>query len=204
MRNGKDLRRRVLVNAGFQLRYTVLLAGVALAVFVVLGLLYREVLREESALLGLRQAPVPTSAELGAADQEFDQDLQGRVEQDDQRRILALAVAAAALVGILAWLGIQVTFRAAGPVAAISTMLHAMAAGEYQGLRRLREKDHFRFLEEDLFALRDALRREAEADVGRMDAAIEALGEGADAARRQAVSEGIAAARQEKVRRFGL
>lgn len=200
----KEQRRRVMVNAGFQLKYTVLLTGVALAVFIVLAVLYSEVLREEQALLGLRQSPAATSLELGEADREFDEDLKGRVELDDRRRILTLAVAAAALVGLLAWLGIHVTFRAAGPAVAVSRMLHDMASGEYGGLRRFREKDHFRFLEEDLFALRDALRREAEAEVAVLDRAAAALGPEADPAEKDGVLRAVLAVREGKTRRFGL
>jgi len=201
---GREQRHRVMVNAGFQLKYTVLLVGVAVALCTVLAVLYHEILREEQALLGLRTSPAPTSMELGASDREFDADLQGRVETDDQRRILALAVAAAALVVVLAWLGIHVTFRAAGPTLAVSHMLHEMAAGDYGGLRRLREKDHFRFLEEDLFSLRDALRREAEEDVAALDGAREALGEGTDATGRAAAREALGSVRERKARRFGL
>jgi hypothetical protein len=200
----KEQRRRVMVNAGFQVRYTLLLVGVALSVFVVLGVLYREVLREEQALLGLRTAPVPTSATLGASDREFDADLQGRVELDDQRRILALAVAAAVLVGVLTWIGVHMTFRAAGPALAVSRMLQEMASGDFSTLRRLRNRDHFRFLEEDLFALRDALRREAEEEVAALDDAQKSLDsppggpKGGDARRT------ISTLRERKARRFGL
>jgi hypothetical protein len=203
-RSGKEQRHRVMVNAGFQLKYTVLLVGVAVALCTVLAVLYREVLREEQALLGLRTSPAPTSMELGASDREFDDDLQGRVEMDDQRRILALAVAAAVLVIVLAWLGIHVTFRAAGPTLAVSHMLRDMAAGEFAGLRRLRDKDYFRFLEEDLFALRDALRREAEEDVAALDGALEGLAADADGARRAVARDALAAVRQRKATRFGL
>lgn len=177
-KSGRELRRKVVVNRGFQLRYAFLLAGVALLIFLVLGALYREVLREENALLGLRNTTgAALAAGMGEADREFDADLQGRVENDDVRRITALAVAAGALVLLLAWLGIRLSFRAAGPVAAVSAMLKSMAGGDYRRLRRLRDEDEFRFLEEDLFALRDALRQEAGVQAALLERAAAALAE---------------------------
>ena len=201
---GHELRRRVMINVGFQLKYTLLLVGVAVALFAVLAVLYSEILREEKALLGLKSSLGGVSTELSADDQSFADDFQGRVEADDQRRILSLAVAAAVLVGVLAWIGIHVTFRAAGPVVAVSLMLRQMTAGEFTGLRRFRDNDYFRFLEEDLFALRDSLRREAEEDVAGIDGARDALGTGADAVQVDAARDILLAARKRKVSRFGL
>jgi methyl-accepting chemotaxis protein len=200
----KEQRRRVMVDAGFQVKYTLLLVGVAVAVFVVLAVLYREVLREEKALLGLQSASVASQETIGADDREFNDDLRGRVEMDDQRRILALAVAAAVLVGVLAWIGIHMTFRAAGPALAVSRMLRAMASGDFTTLRRLRDKDHFRFLEEDLFALRDALRREAEEEVAALNSAEESLGGGKGGERPESARQVISTMRERKERRFGL
>jgi hypothetical protein len=205
IKTGRELRRRTLVNRGFQIKYASLLAGVAMLIFIVLGFLYSEVLREENSLLGLRNtAPAAVATGLTAADREFDADLSGRVEADDVRRITALAVAAGLLVLLLAWLGIRLSFRAAGPVVAVSNMLKAMAGGDFRCLRRLRDEDEFRFLEEDLFALRDALRQEAAAHVAALDAAAAALGDGTDPGARKAALDAAVAARTRIAGRWEL
>jgi len=167
MTTARDLRKRVLVNYSFQLRYSVVLAGIVLVIFVLLGALYREALREQKALLGL--SAISQTAVLTDEDRDFDQDLSSRVDEEDQRRVASLAIGAAILVAMLAWLGIRLSFRAAGPAIAVSRMLRSMAEGDFQGLRRFRPGDDFRFLEEDVFALRDACRRDALEEVEMLD-----------------------------------
>jgi len=167
MNTAKELRKRVLVNYSFQLRYSAVLSGIVLVIFVLLGALYREALREQQALLGL--SAVTGTQALSEEDREFDQDLSSRVGEEDQRRVAAMAIGAAILVAMLAWLGIRLSFRAAGPAIAVSRMIRAMAEGDYQGLRRFRHGDDFRFLEEDVFALRDSCRREAAEEVALLD-----------------------------------
>ncbi|MBP7126364.1 hypothetical protein KBD49_08365 [Myxococcota bacterium] len=167
MTTARDLRKRVLVNYSFQLRYSVVLAGIVLVIFVLLGALYREALREQKALLGL--SAISQTAVLTDEDRDFDQDLSSRVDEEDQRRVASLAIGAAILVAMLAWLGIRLSFRAAGPAIAVSRMLRSMAEGDFQGLRRFRHGDDFRFLEEDVFALRDACRRDALEEVEMLD-----------------------------------
>ena len=167
MRTARDLRKRVLVNYSFQLRYSAVLAGIVMGIFLLLGALYREALREQQALLGLSAISQP--AVLSDVDREFDQDLSSRVDDENQRRVAALAIGAAILVALLAWLGIRLSFRAAGPAIAVSGMLRSMAQGDFQGLRRFRHGDDFRFLEEDVFALRDACRRDAAEEAAVLD-----------------------------------
>lgn len=159
MTTAKDLRRRVLVNYSFQLRYSAVLAGIVIVIFLLLGALYREALREQKALLGL--SVISQEVVLTDEDREFDRDFSSRVDEEDQRRVAALAIGAAVLVVLLAWVGIRLSFRAAGPAIAVSRMLRSMAQGDFQVLRRFRHGDDFRFLEEDVFALRDACRRDA-------------------------------------------
>lgn len=166
----RDLRKRVLVNYSFQLRYSAVLVGIVVAIFILLGALYREALREQRALLGL--SAISQGTALTEDDRDFDQDLTARVDEEDQRRVASLAIGAAILVALLAWIGIRLSFRAAGPAVAVSRMLRSMAEGNFQTLRRFRHGDDFRFLEEDVFALRDACRRDAAEEAALLDQVI--------------------------------
>jgi hypothetical protein len=151
------------VDARFQLRQTILLVGVAVAVFISIGAMYLQVLHEQRSLLGVTRDLGATGIAMDS-DDAFAAELQDRVGLDDQRRVMALAAVAAGLVLLLTFIAIRVTFRAAGPVVAASRMLRAMASGNFLSLRRLRKGDEFRFLEEDLFSLRESLKRDCLAD----------------------------------------
>lgn len=201
MRRFRELRKRVLVNYSFQLRYAGVLVGIVVGIFVLLGALYREALREQEALIGL--SAIPRSDVISQEDQEFDRDLSSRVRSEDQRRVAALAFGAAFLVGFLAWMGIRLSFRAAGPAIAVSGMLRSMSQGDFQGLRRFRHGDDFRFLEEDVFALRDACRRDAAEEVALLDRMVPLL-ERTPGPEAEALLREIQGRREQIHARFGL
>lgn len=168
-------RKRIWVNPGFQARYTATIVAVAVAVLAVLGTLYVRTLDEQTRLMGtLRDGGTALSA--GTADEDFTRDLQDRTrETEDRPRVIGLFAVAALLVVALAYVGIRMTFRAAGPVFAVSRMLRNMAMGQYGAVRPLRQGDEFRFLGEDVAALRDSLRREAHGDIALLGRAVETL-----------------------------
>ena len=75
----------------------------------------------------------------------------------------------------------------AGPVHAVSCMMQAMAAGNFQSLRSLRRRDEFRRLEDGVFAVADAWRRTAREDAELVERLADALrsrtgGDGSDPA----------------------
>ncbi|MBM4396144.1 MAG: hypothetical protein FJ087_10680 [Deltaproteobacteria bacterium] len=193
-------RTRIWINAGFQLKWTLMISGVAAAILVILGILYASALAEQRRILGAAQLGQPASAVADPTADEFDRDLAARAEEEDRAPVLVLAGVAAALVAVLAYLGVLLTFRAAGPVFAVSRMLRSMSAGDFKSLRKLRERDEFRFLEDDLYALRDALRREAEVDRDRLARAAEAL----RSAGAPEVAADLEVAAKAKAERFGI
>lgn len=161
-------RKRVWVNPGFQTRYTLIIVVVAASLLGVLGTLYIRALYEQSMLMGVVSAPAP--------DEEFNKDLREKVKKsEDLPRVVALIGTAALLVFVLAFVGVRVTFKAAGPVYAASRMLRAMAMGQFRAIRPLRKGDEFRFLSEDLAALRDFLKQEAQNDIALLERAIETI-----------------------------
>ena len=208
--NPRHKRRRIWINPRFQTRYTALIVGVAVGLLAVLGTLYLRTLSEERRLVGLSRvcggagnAPV-----LDDSASEFDREFAAEVGKDDTIATVSLVGGAAAIVLVLALVGVRITFRAAGPVFAVSGMLRQMAQNNFGAVRPLREGDEFRFLGDDVKVLRDAIRREAGADVDMMQRAVETLQLAALGKADRTLLEGIAAELAEVARirqdRFGL
>ena len=83
-------------------------------------------------------------SEPAAEDREFDAQLMSRLEEEDARSTLYLALAAGALVILLAALAVRLTFHVAGPARAVSTMLKHMAEGDPDPVRHLRRGERLR------------------------------------------------------------
>lgn len=167
-------RRRVWINAGFQARYTVTILAVAVAILAVLGTLYVQTLEEQTRAMELVR--ISEEAARRTFDDDFNRELQDKTRKtEDLPRVVSMVGVAALLVMALAFVGIRMTFRVAGPVYAVSRMLRNMAMGQFRVIRPLRKGDEFRFLGEDVAALRDSLRREAHEDVTLLERAIETL-----------------------------
>jgi hypothetical protein len=154
-------RKKVVVLPSFQVRYTILLVTVALLVCSVLGVLYVETLKEQTRILTAKTSVIGGDKK----DEEFAKDLEEKTyESEDSKKIVGLVVASFVLCLILAFVGIRSTFKAAGPIYAVSRTLRAVAMGKMDAFRHFRKGDDFRFLEEDLMAVRDFLKKEARAD----------------------------------------
>lgn len=170
-------RRRMVVDARFQVVYTAVIVGVAAVILAGLGILYVRTLGEQRRLVGInRICPGQATATGDALDAEFDRDIRDRLERDDTARTLVLVGIDAILVTALAYLGLRLTFRVAGPAKAVSVILKGIAEGRLDFDRHLRKGDQFRFLEEDLLRVREALRKEAGADAALLDEVAHALG----------------------------
>jgi methyl-accepting chemotaxis protein len=181
--NRVDRRKRTWEDSHFQSRQMLLVVGAVIAAFVSIGAVHLQALAEQKDLLALAQAELPRTLLLGA---------------------ITLV-----LIAILAFIAIRSSFRAVGPVVAVSRMLRAMAAGNFRALRKLRRNDEFRFLEEDLFALRDSLKNDSQADAALLQnviAVLESLDLGSKEAgmRRAELIATVAIALRAKEDRFGL
>jgi len=189
-------RRKIWINASFQARFTAIIVGVAVAILVALGALYINTLNEQGRLMGVSRAQQVQTGEMDPDDAEFNRDLSGEVQSDNFKRTLVLAVIAALLVAALVYFSVRMTFRAAGPVFAVSQMIKSMAAGNFRTIRPLREKDEFRFLQDDIYLLRDSLSGAAKSDVGLLNRCAAALESPGD----EAAKEGLAADIVEAIR----
>ena len=151
-------RSRIWIDGGFQARYLALIAGVAAAVFLVLGVLYAEVLVEQRQLIGINAI---AAGDKGIEDAEFDSDLEAMVKSDDGVRFGALFVSALALVGLLSYVAVRITYRAVGPVRAASMMLNGLAVGDDRRVMAFRKGDEFQALAQDIIVLRDSMKDRA-------------------------------------------
>jgi len=154
-------RSSIWVDRGFQSRYALFHAGTAAVIILVLGLLYANVLAEQRELIGI--GAMSPGAELTAADRQLDSRFNDMMRSEDGGRLAGLFVIAAALVILLAWVSVRMTFRVVGPVRAASEMLRQIRDGGGGTIRRFRKGDEFDFLAEDIISLRDAVeKRESE------------------------------------------
>ncbi|MBM4395795.1 MAG: hypothetical protein FJ087_08905 [Deltaproteobacteria bacterium] len=170
------VRSRHWVEVGFQLKYTALIVGVAVALVAVLGTLYLRTRAEQTRLMGVNRLCLGVGTAGDAIDREFDAELSSRLEESDLRVTLGLVAAAVVLVAALAFVGIRLTFHVVGPARAVSGMLWNMSEGHFVPIRKLRKGDEFGFLEDDLRTLQESLAREALADAALMQDAADAVG----------------------------
>ena len=183
------LRSHWMVDARFQATWVAGVVGIATALLLVLGGLYLNTLSEQRRLMGVDNLCLGAGgSEPAAEDREFDAQLMSRLEEEDARSTLYLALSAGALVILLAALAVRLTFHVAGPARAVSTMLKHMAEGDPDPVRHLRRGDQFGFLVADVERLRQAMGRQFEADADLLEEAAKAIedrpGHGADLARR--------------------
>lgn len=200
----KYKRRKIWINASFQARFTAIIVGVAVGILVALGALYINTLNEQQRLMGVSQAQQASAVAMDPDDEEFNRDLSGEVQTDNMKRTLVLAVIAALLVAALAYVSVRMTFRAAGPVFAVSQMLKSMAAGNFRTIRPLREGDEFRFLQDDIYALRDALSGAAQSDVDLLQRCAAVLEAPGDDAAKEGLAGDLAAAIKAREETFNL
>lgn len=174
--NTRHKRKRIWVDFRFQATYTLVIVGVAVGILAALGTLYVKTLSDQRKLMGVDQICLnENQAEIDPRTAEFDADLDSRLRNEDIRSVLFLVGAAAVLVAALAFVGIRLTFRVAGPARALSKTLRHLAEGHLEDPRKLRKGDHFRFLERDIRSIHESMKRDAEEDAELLNLAAEGL-----------------------------
>ena len=169
------MRKRWVVNPGFQLKYTIFIVVLVAGILGALGYMYVSVLQQQRELLGIQTLvkSVPKSPDDSTAD--FDRELRREAKREDLKKLLLLLILSGGLVIGLAVVALKVTHRIAGPVYAVSQTLRALAMGDLGSVRPLRKRDEFRFLYEDLVAVRDAMQRTTERTIELLETTLEAL-----------------------------
>ncbi len=145
----------MLVDSRFQLKYTLFLVLVSLAVFSVLGWLYYSERQTTTELMEI-DANVGKLLEQGGAapgiDAEYAKAFDADIEEDtasrDTRTSVAMLAAVAGLVLILMMAGIWLTHKVAGPLYALSRFMEAAQEGRWKDIRAFRKGDEFLYLAE--------------------------------------------------------
>jgi hypothetical protein len=154
-------RRSYLVDRGFQVKYALLLGGAGVLLAAVFG-------------FWLYQAHVQATQLVP-----LDPEIRALVDRSDRELLVAFAGIAALMGLALAFVGVVITHRVAGPVFVMGHYMTVLSQGRYPRMRTLRRSDELRrfflvFLEAvDAMKKRDAAHAVALEDaVERMRAAL--------------------------------
>ncbi|MBM4352285.1 MAG: hypothetical protein FJ109_00595 [Deltaproteobacteria bacterium] len=154
----KPYKRKVsnmLVDSRFQLKYTLFLVAVSLAVFSVLGWFYYSERKTTTELLEIdarfSKLQQPQGAASDAAEEyarAFDADIEQDAAARDTKASVLMLAAVAGLVLVLMLAGIWLTHKAAGPLFALSKFMEAAQQGRWKEIRPFRKGDEFLYLAE--------------------------------------------------------
>ncbi len=161
--------RNYLINRKYQLRYTLIMVVICTGLTAVLGYSWYEQMRVASEMVEVHV--------LGSKSESYAYEVREELDSYDRHRMLMLVGFGATLCMAIALFGILLTHKVAGPLRYLSSILSKITSGRLGKLRTLREGD---FLE-DFFAsfkeAHDALRAEAEDDLGTVTQVIEGIDE---------------------------
>jgi len=155
-------RSQYIVAMGFQLRFSVLLAGIGLTVTVVVGCILYLILADTQDLLretGAITSPVVIDFLI------------------EQRRLFIYS-----LLGIffgvtllLLTFGIFISHKIAGPIFALTRKMNALAHGNFNATLELRKGDEFHDLKERYNTLVHALHNQVQSELIKINGMIESL-----------------------------
>jgi hypothetical protein len=119
-------RRSYLVDRGFQLKYALTLAGAGVLLSIVFGFwLY------QAHVQAIQLVPL-------------DEELRGLVDRSDRELLTAFAGISALMGLALAFVGVVITHRVAGPVFVMGHYMTVLSQGRYPRMRTLRRSDELR------------------------------------------------------------
>ncbi|MFA6032507.1 MAG: hypothetical protein WC889_06380 [Myxococcota bacterium] len=161
-------RKQLLVDRGFQLKYTIIIAIIGMLIAGLWGTLFYKASREHSEqfMLSLK----------------IDPQYQGIADKIDERlptedvKILYLLTAFILLIGgsLVGW-GVVVTHRVAGPIFIISRYVNQIAGGKYPDPRPLRKKDELKDFFTQFNLMLTALKERERSDVKALEGAVVAM-----------------------------
>jgi hypothetical protein len=120
-------KRRIvpIVDRKFQIKYTMIIMGVAAVISVVLGYLLFQSYQEMNEMIGIIE-------------------IQNRLDADDANRVFLYVVGfLVAEVLILGYVGLLMTHRVCGPIFVLQRHLSTLMSGVYPKVRPLRTGDEF-------------------------------------------------------------
>jgi hypothetical protein len=180
-------RRSYLVDRGFQLKYALLLAGAGVLLSMVFGFWLYQAHVQAIQL-------VPLDAELRAL-----------VDRSDRELLTAFAGIAALMGLALAFVGVVITHRVAGPVFVMGHYMTVLSQGRYPRMRTLRRSDELRRFFLVFLQAVDAMKQREAAHAAVLEDAVEKMRAAASRAPELApATEALAAAARERRRALQL
>lgn len=150
-------RRTYVIDRGFQLKYTLLLAvlgGVTSGLFAtMMYLAHQDALRD-----------LPLSA-----------DARAQLASADTTLLMLVVAIAVLMAGALGLLGVLITHRVAGPVYVMSHYITTLAKGRFPALRPLRKNDELKVFFGRFQEALETLRQKELDEAGSIDRAVAAL-----------------------------
>jgi len=168
MSQSKTGRRTYLIDRGFQLKYTVLLALCGALISTLFGTL------AYLAELDVHRSLTEELMRFGGP--AADPTLVGGFFKESATTLFVLTVAVTLLMSFaLALVGILITHRVAGPIHVMTSYVGVLAEGRYPQFRSLRRGDELKTFFDQFRAAIESLKRVEEADTGQQ--ALQALTE---------------------------
>lgn len=157
--------RNFLLDTRFQLKYTLFVVGVSVAIFSGLGSLYWTELRASTKLMEINQEVSKVLDAKGLAEEidphslkEFELEMLPEVRMRDVRAVCMLLAAVSGLVLLLAAAGIYMTHKVAGPLYALGSFMQAACQGNWKMIRPFRKGDEFIWLSDQFQQLAQSIK----------------------------------------------
>jgi hypothetical protein len=161
--------RNYLLNQRYQLRFTLTIVGISLALTAGLGYFVMYKAHEASRVVKVR-ALDPTD--------ELAQELVRQFARNDAVLMMVLVAFAIVMALVLAGYGIVLTHKVAGPLFKVTIYLDKIRDGKLGTIYNLRKGDELVDFFEHFKAAHDALRQRTESDIALLARAIEAAAPG--------------------------
>lgn len=152
-------RRKYLLNARFQLKYTFVFILLSSIVAGVLGAKLYGTVRENSQLIAMD-------------DSEANDALQAQLVGQDRKVLYEIFAWLAGMVVLISMMGVLLTHKVAGPALVLTRALNELAQGKIPKLRPLRKNDELGDLFEALHAAVTRIDKEVKEDAALLDKLI--------------------------------
>lgn len=153
-------RRKYLLNARFQLKYTFVFILLSSIVAGVLGAKLYGTVRENSQLIAMD-------------DNEANAAIQAQLKEQDRKVLYEIFAWLAGMVVLISAMGVLLTHKVAGPALVLTRNLNELAQGKIPKLRPLRKNDELGDLFEALHAAVTHIEKEVREEAALMEKAAE-------------------------------
>lgn len=161
--------RNYLLVPSFQLKYTAMVVGVAVAIASVLGVLAYKYSQGQTEMLSMNRM----AAQGSAITEEFVRDLEAYSEAADRKVAISIVLGVLLLAVGLGATGIVVTHRLVGPAYRLKKLLREVRDGRLVVRGRLRKGDELQDIFEAFQEMIVSLRSAQEQEIALLEAAIE-------------------------------